>query len=104
MIYLPIHSNTLYSTRPNWIWELHSACTTLLLILHTMARHGKKYAAAVKLVDRDRLYTMDEAVDLLMKTHTVKFDQTVEIHLNLAIDPKYADQMVRSTISLPNGS
>ena len=69
-----------------------------------MARHGKKYAAAVKLVDRDRLYTMDEAVDLLMKTLTVKFDQTVEIHLNLAIDPKYADQMVRSTISLPNGS
>ena len=69
-----------------------------------MARHGKKYEAAVKLVDRDRLYTMDEAVDLLMKTHTVKFDQTIEIHLNLAIDPKYADQMVRSTISLPNGS
>ena len=69
-----------------------------------MARHGKKYLQAVKLVEADRLYTLDEAVELLSKTNTVKFDATVEIHFNLAIDPKYADQMVRSTISLPHGS
>jgi len=69
-----------------------------------MARHGKKYNNAVKLVEAERLYTVAEAVELLEKTNTVKFDPTVEIHFNLAIDPKYADQMVRSTISLPHGS
>ncbi len=69
-----------------------------------MARHGKKYLQATKLVDRERLYTVDEAVELLEKTNTVKFDPTIEIHFNLAIDPKYADQMVRSTLSLPHGS
>ncbi len=74
------------------------------LIFVSMARHGKKYNQATKLVDRERLYTVAEAVELLEKTNTVKFDPTVEIHFNLAIDPKYADQMVRSTISLPHGS
>lgn len=69
-----------------------------------MARHGKKYANASKLVNRETLYSIDEAVELIMKTHTTKFDSTVEIHFNLAIDPKYADQMVRSTVSLPHGS
>jgi large subunit ribosomal protein L1 len=69
-----------------------------------MASHGKKHVNASKLVNRETLYTVDEAVELLMKTHTTKFDATVEVHFNLAIDPKYADQMVRSTISLPHGS
>ncbi len=69
-----------------------------------MARHGKKYIQAAKLVEAERLYTVAEAVDLLEKTNTVKFDPTVEIHFNLEVDPKYADQMVRSTISLPHGS
>lgn len=69
-----------------------------------MARHGKKYNQAVALVEPLRLYTIDEAVELLERTNTVKFDPTVEIHFNLAIDPKHADQMVRSTLSLPHGT
>lgn len=68
-----------------------------------MAR-GKKYNKAVELVNPEIAYNIDEAVELLEKTNTVKFDPTVEIHFNLNIDPKHADQMVRSTISLPNGS
>lgn len=66
--------------------------------------HGKKYNQAASLVEKDRLYSLDEAVDLLERTNTVKFDPTIEIHFNLAIDPRQADQMVRSTISLPNGT
>ncbi len=67
-----------------------------------MAR-GKKYNKAIELVNSES-YTIDEAVELLEKTNTVKFDPTVEIHFNLNLDPKYADQMIRTTISLPNGS
>lgn len=66
--------------------------------------HGKKYNQAASLVEAERLYTLDEAVDLLERTNTVKFDPTIEIHFNLAIDPRQADQMVRSTISLPHGT
>ena len=66
-----------------------------------MAR-GKKYKKAVELLNSDISYKVEEAVELLEKTNTVKFDPTVEVHFNLWIDPKHADQMVRSTISLPN--
>lgn len=65
---------------------------------------GKKYKKAVELLNQELSYNLDEALELLEKTNTVKFDPTVEIHFNLNIDPKHADQMVRSTISLPNGS
>jgi large subunit ribosomal protein L1 len=66
--------------------------------------HGKKYNQAVALVEKERLYTLSELVDLLERTNTVKFDPTIEIHFNLGIDPRQADQLVRSTISLPNGT
>jgi len=69
-----------------------------------MLKRGKKYNQAIALVEKERVYTVAEAVDLLERTNTVKFDPTVEIHFNLNIDPKYSDQMVRSTISLPHGS
>ncbi|MDQ7008752.1 MAG: 50S ribosomal protein L1 [Candidatus Gracilibacteria bacterium] len=69
-----------------------------------MSKRGKKYNKALEMVNQEMAYTVTEAVDLLEKTNTVKFDPTVEIHFNLGIDPKHADQMVRSTISLPNGS
>lgn len=68
-----------------------------------MAR-GKKYNKAVELINSEMAYSIEEAVELLEKTNTVKFDPTVEVHFNLGIDPKHADQMVRSTVSLPNGS
>jgi len=69
-----------------------------------MKKHGKKYNEAIKLVEKDRAYSIEEACELLERTNTVKFDPTVEIHFNLNIDPKYSDQLVRSTITLPNGS
>lgn len=69
-----------------------------------MKKHGKKYNQAIALIEPARLYTVEEAVELLERTNTVKFDPTVEVHFNLAIDPKYSDQMVRSTITLPHGS
>lgn len=65
---------------------------------------GKKLRQARTLIEEGRIYTLEEAVDLLDRTNTVKFDPTVEIHLALAIDPTQADQLIRSTITLPHGS
>ena len=67
-----------------------------------MAR-GKKYKKAVELITSDS-YSVAEAVELLEKTNTAKFDPTVEIHFNLNLDPKYSEQMIRTTITLPNWS
>jgi large subunit ribosomal protein L1 len=63
---------------------------------------GKKYTAASKQVER-RPYPLDEAVPLVQKVKFAKFDETVELHVRLGVDPKHADQMVRGTIVLPNG-
>ena len=67
-------------------------------------KRGKKYKKAVELLNQEIAYPINEAIELLEKTNTVKFDPTIEIHYNLNLDPKHADQMVRSTISLPHGS
>jgi large subunit ribosomal protein L1 len=68
-----------------------------------MARKsGKKYDAARKQVEA-RDYTLDQAVPLLQKIKFAKFDETVEIHMRLGVDPKHADQMVRGTVVMPNG-
>jgi len=64
---------------------------------------GKKYAEAVKLVDKTKLYDPAEAVEVLKKLDTAKFDETVELAMNLNVDPKYADQQVRGAIVLPHG-
>ncbi|MEK6721863.1 MAG: 50S ribosomal protein L1 [Chloroflexota bacterium] len=69
-----------------------------------MAQHGKKYREAAKLVDRERLYSPVEAADLIKETATVAFDATIEAHLKLGVDPRHADQMVRGTVVLPNGT
>ncbi len=67
-----------------------------------MPKQGKKFLAAQKQVER-RDYKLEEAVPLVQKIKFVKFDETVEIHMRLGVDPKHADQMVRGTIVLPNG-
>jgi large subunit ribosomal protein L1 len=69
-----------------------------------MAKHGKKYQDAAKLVERERVYAPAEAVALVKQTSFVSFDPTIEAHLNLGVDPRHADQMVRGTVVLPNGT
>lgn len=65
---------------------------------------GKKYTKAAEMVDRNKLYTMDEACELLKKTATTKFDSSCELHVKLGVDVTQAEQMVRSTVSLPHGT
>lgn len=69
-----------------------------------MAKRGKNYLNAAKLVDEDRFYEPAEAVELLKKMSYAKFDESVEVHVRLGIDPRQADQAVRSTVVLPNGT
>lgn len=69
-----------------------------------MKKQGKKYVEASKAVDKNKLYTVEEAVELVKKTSTTKFDSTVEIAMNLNIDTKKADQQMRGSIVLPNGT
>lgn len=68
-----------------------------------MAKVGKKYADAAKLVDKTKLYEPAEAVDVLKKMEAAKFDETIELAIKLNVDPKYADQQVRGAIVLPHG-
>ena len=65
---------------------------------------GKKYKESAKLVDRSKLYDVDEAMDLITKTAKAKFDETVEAHIKLGVDSRHADQQVRGAIVLPNGT
>ncbi|MBL8212563.1 MAG: 50S ribosomal protein L1 [Bryobacterales bacterium] len=67
-----------------------------------MAKQGKKYLAAVAKIE-PREYSLEDAVPLVQKIKFTKFDETVEVHMRLGVDPKHADQMVRGTIVLPNG-
>jgi large subunit ribosomal protein L1 len=68
-----------------------------------MAKHGKRYLEAEKLVDRTKNYNLKEAVSLIKQISTAKFDETVEMHFRLGIDPRHSDQQVRSTVLLPHG-
>src|SRR5437660_9936933 len=67
-----------------------------------MQKQGKKFQAASKQVE-PRPYILSEAVPLVQKIKFAKFDETVELHLRLGVDPKHADQMVRGTVVMPNG-
>jgi len=69
-----------------------------------MAKHGKKYLEALKLVEPEKLYQPQEAISLLKKMNYVKFDSTLEIHMKLGVDPRHADQMVRGVAMLPAGT
>lgn len=65
---------------------------------------GKKYVAASKLVEKDRVYSLEEATELLKKTSTTKFDSTIDVSFALNVNPAMADQLIRGTIVLPHGN
>lgn len=69
-----------------------------------MAKVSKRFAEAEKLVDRDRLYSVEEAIALAKKAATAKFDETVEVSFNLNVDPRHADQQIRGAMVLPHGT
>ncbi|PID82229.1 MAG: 50S ribosomal protein L1 [Clostridiales bacterium] len=69
-----------------------------------MAKKGKRYQEAVKLVDSKKLYDLSEAIEVLKQTASAKFDETVELHIRLGVDGRHADQQVRGAIVLPNGT
>ena len=67
-------------------------------------RRGKKYQEVAKLVEKGKTYGLKEAIELALKTSPVKFDASVEIHARLGVDPRQADQNIRTTLVLPNGN
>ena len=69
-----------------------------------MSKPGKRFTAAKATVNRDKLYSLEEAVKLVKNAAEAKFDETIEVALNLGVDPRHADQMVRGVCQLPNGS
>jgi len=68
-----------------------------------MARHGKNYQAAVKLLDRTKTYPLQEAIEMAKKMAQARFDETVELHLRMGVDPRNANQQVRGVALLPHG-
>jgi len=64
---------------------------------------SKRYIANLEKVDRDKEYGLEEAASILLEVSSVKFDESIEMSINLGVDPKHADQIVRGTVSLPNG-
>jgi large subunit ribosomal protein L1 len=69
-----------------------------------MAKLTKKTKALATVVDREKLYAIDEAIALAQKNATAKFDETIEVAVNLGVDPRHADQMVRGVVTLPKGT
>ncbi len=69
-----------------------------------LSKHGKKYVEAAKKIDREKRYSLEDAVNLIAANRLAKFDETVEMALRLNVDPRQADQNVRGTVVLPNGT
>ncbi|MBQ6396362.1 50S ribosomal protein L1 [Candidatus Saccharibacteria bacterium] len=69
-----------------------------------MERRGKKYREAFEKIEKGKVYSLKDALDLAIKTSPVKFDATVEAHVRLGVDPRQADQNIRTTVVLPNGT
>ena len=67
-------------------------------------KHGKRYLESAKAVDRDNKYDVDEAVALVKKNATAKFDETIEVHIRTGCDGRHADQQIRGSVALPNGT
>ena len=68
-----------------------------------MPKHGKRYREAAAKIDRSKLYSPREALELAKETSRTKFDATIEVHMRLGVDPRHADQMVRGVALMPNG-
>ena len=69
-----------------------------------MAKHGKRYRAALTNIDRSKRYPLDEAIRLTTESAKAKFDETLEIAVRLGVDPRQADQNIRGTVILPHGT
>lgn len=69
-----------------------------------MPKRGKKYNESLNLIDKEKLYDVNEAIELVQKTAKAKFDETIEISVKLGVDPRHADQQVRGAIVLPHGT
>ena len=69
-----------------------------------MAHVGKKLVKAREGIDRNKLYKLDEAVKMVKSRASAKFDETIEVAINLNVDPRHADQMVRGVVTLPKGT
>src|SRR5205085_3228175 len=69
-----------------------------------LERQGKKFREAAKLIEADKLYSLKEAIALAQKTNPAKFDASVELHINLNVDPRHADQNIRDNLVLPAGT
>ena len=69
-----------------------------------MGKHSKRYAAALARVDRTQNYQPEQAIGLIKELASAKFDETVEVHLRMGVDPRHADQQVRGVVTLPNGT
>lgn len=67
-------------------------------------KHGKKYIESLKLIDKTKAYEIKEGIQLAVDTAKAKFDETIELHVKLGVDPKHADQQVRGVVVLPNGT
>jgi large subunit ribosomal protein L1 len=67
-------------------------------------KHGKRYNESLKKVDKNLTYSLGDAVEILKNTSAPKFDETIDVSINLGVDPRHADQLVRGTISMPNGT
>ena len=68
-----------------------------------MPKHGKRYLASLEKMDRDTEYTLEQAITMAKEFATAKFDETIEMHFRLGIDPRQADEQIRTTVMLPNG-
>ncbi|MBW7883078.1 MAG: 50S ribosomal protein L1 [Caldilineaceae bacterium] len=69
-----------------------------------MSKHSRRFLAQISKVDRTKFYGPEEALELVKELATAKFDETVEVHLRMGVDPRYADQQVRGVVTLPNGT
>ena len=84
--------------------EAHAKKGPKPVVRPRLERRGKGYQAAAKNVETDKVYSLAEALELATKTSPVKFDASVEVHVRLGVDPRQADQNIRTTVSLPNGT